>query len=834
MAFGQRVEGRGAADAKIVIVGEAPGKDEEEKGIPFVGASGRLLDEWLREAGIERRDCYVTNVVKYRPPQNNLKRLHEIGHSIEEGIPQLWQEIGEINPNVILALGNLSLKILTGKGSGFSGILKYRGSILPSVNLDCKVIPTIHPAAFLHAQSEEGAGAMKYQMRHVVRFDLIRLQEQSLFKKYSPPNRHLEIIRSPITLGRFLDQYKNDKVVSVDIETVYGIPVCIALAFNDWHAISVPLLDVMSWQNLEGISKLELAQIWRLLAEFFDRSDTLVIGQNFKFDHSKLQDVCGIQIKNVYCDVMMLAHTLHCEFEKSLAFLASLYTEEPYYKDEGREFDWKKDKVDRLLLYNAKDAAVTFEVYTKILEAARELVVPGFPNWVDDFFFGYVMRLHNFYKDMEEVGLCTDSERRKELIREYEVKIEESQADLNEIAGWEVNAASPAQVALLLYKQFKLAQRKGVDEDTLVALEANTAKDPSHRRAIELILRIRRLRKSKGTYFEAKPDYDGRMRTSIRICGTETGRTSNSILKAPLRPSKVGLAFQTMTKHGEIGAELRSYFKADPGYSFVEMDLSQAEARIVALLGNDDKTLKLFSDKVDLHKLTASWIFGVPPERVTTDLRFVGKTTRHAGNYDMGKRRLMQIVNTDAKKFKIGLSISEWRAGTILDKFHSFCPAIRQTFHTSIREALDKNDRTLVTPFGRYRKFFDRWGDDLFREAYAHIPQATVPDHLRHAGLRSLERFHADKVTPYFIGKKTPFAIEAHDAFLALVPNEYVSRYIQILNEEMCRPIDFANCTLARGLLVIPAEAKVGRNYKECKIKGCSDCDGMHDHRIAA
>jgi uracil-DNA glycosylase family 4 len=830
MGQGERVEGQGPSDAKIVIVGEAPGADEEESGVPFCGPSGRMLNDWLLEAGIRRSECYVTNVVKWRPPNNNLRKLSEIGHSIEEGIPQLWQEIGAINPNVILALGNLSLNVLTGKGNGFTGIMHYRGSVLPSLNLDSKVIPTIHPAAFLHSENAEGAGAMKYQMRHVVRFDLKRLKEQSLFKRYSPPERNLEIIKSPIALQRFLDLYADKHIVSVDIETVYGLPVCIALAFNEWHAASVPLLDILSWQNLEGIADHQLCQIWKILAELFGREDILVIGQNFKFDHGKLEDVCGIKIRNVYCDVMLLAHSLHCEFEKSQAFLASIYTEEPYYKDEGREFNWKKDKVDRLLLYNAKDAAVAFEIFLRLTEAARELVVPGFPNWLDDFFFGYVMKLHYLYKDLEEVGILADDNRRKELILEYEDKIKYAQLDLDDIVGHPVNVSSPKQVSELLYKEFKLPIRKGVDEDTLVALEANSCKLPSHKRALELIIHIRRLRKSKGTYFEAKPDYDGRMRTSVRICGTETGRSSNSILKQPLRPEKIGLAFQTMTKHGEIGAELRSYFIADPGYSFVEIDLSQAEARIVALLGRDEKTLKLFDDKVDIHRLTSTWIFGVAFEKVTPEFRFIGKTTRHAGNYDMGKKRLMQIVNTDAKKFGINISISEWQGGKILEKFHQFNPPIRQVFHKEIRDAIDKNDRVLVSPFGRYRKFFGRWGDELYREAYAHIPQSTVPDHLRQAGLRALPRFWADKVLPRFIGGKTPFVVEAHDAFVGLVPNDYVERYVQIMTEELNKPIDFANCTLSRGKLIIPSEAKVGRNYKECKVKGCRGCDGMHDY----
>jgi hypothetical protein len=72
--------------------------------------------------------------------------------------------------------------------------------------------------------------------------------------------------------------------------------------------------------------------------------------------------------------------------------------------------------------------------------------------------------------------------------------------------------------------------------------------------------------------------------------------------------------------------------------------------------------------------------------------------------------------------------------------------------------------------------------------------------------------------------------VEAHDAFVGLVPNDYVERYVQIMTEELNKPIDFANCTLSRGKLIIPSEAKVGRNYKECKVKGCRGCDGMHDY----
>src|ERR1035438_1673849 len=100
------VAGYGSSSAKLVIVGEAPGKHEVEQGYPFAGPTGNLLDQALACTPVTRNDCYLTNVVKIRPPNNDISKLKDIGHSIEEFIPQLWLELEQINPNCILALGN--------------------------------------------------------------------------------------------------------------------------------------------------------------------------------------------------------------------------------------------------------------------------------------------------------------------------------------------------------------------------------------------------------------------------------------------------------------------------------------------------------------------------------------------------------------------------------------------------------------------------------------------------------------------------------------------------------------------------------------------------------
>jgi DNA polymerase I-like protein with 3'-5' exonuclease and polymerase domains len=721
-----------------------------------------------------------------------------------------------------------------GKGTGTSGILTWRGSILKTQNLDKKAIPTLHPAALLRAmkeQSNDGSqGGLDPRYQYIWRMDLARAFEEATNPLFDIPNPHLEVVRDHVNLLRFFDRYRGQEIAAIDIEVIEAIPIGIGMAFNNWHGISVPLLDVMSWQNLEGISESELIRLWQILAQFLDgqlagHENVKIIGQNFKFDHNSLHNICKMRIKNVYADIMIMAHSLYPEFEKRLSFHTSLWTRHPFYKDDGKTFKiGGRENIIKFLQYNARDAVVTRELFDCFWEQAGQMTPEGFPNWRQEFMFDYAMKLHDFYRRMESVGLKTNLDRQKELIVQYLVKMRDLEMDLRATSGVDAdfNFNSHPQVHALLFKKpgeegalpcsMGLPKRDSADEDTLVALAGNSCKTSDQKRTLELILDWRRTRKAIGTYFVAKADYDGRMRTGYRICGTETGRSSTGIIKPPVRPIKCGLAFQTLTKHGEIGPEIRSEFDADEGYYFVETDMSQAEARLVALLGDDEKTLDLFARKVDIHTLTASWIFGVPPEQITPELRFIGKTTRHAGNYGMGKNRLMHIVNTDAKKFGINISISEWKAGKILSAFHKFAPNIQGVFHPAVEEALRNNNRVLVNPFGRVRQFFGTWGDSLFKEGYAHIPQSTVPDHLRRAGMRVEGRLHDAGIYPLMTNFDSIFAIEAHDAFIALIKEDQVDAYVKLMHEEIERPIDFSRCTIKRGQIVIPAESKIGRS----------------------
>ena len=486
------VGGYGASAAKLMIVAEAPGANEEREGIPLVGPVGHISDDCLREGGSSRNEVYITYVVKVRPPNDDLRRLKEIGHSIEEFIPQLWKEIDEINPNCILALGNTALYALT----GLKGIRNYRGSILPnSRSILPKVVASLHPAILFHSTSSEG-GISSWKELNYIKFDFKRAIEQSKFRDLRRPERTLHIAHNSLEVYRFLDRHQHLKEVSLDIETFKTYPMCIGLAFNNWEAISIPLFNIITAYNLDGIPLHDMAEIWKMVAEFLDDTKIKIIGQNIKFDERRCLQI-GLKFHDVWFDTMLGWKTLYPELPGALQFIASILTEEPYYKDEGKEYNPKFDKLDKLLLYNAKDAVVTFECFEKILAELKE-------TGLHDFFFNNVMPLHRLYSDIDEAGILADLDARKNLKTKYQTMDDIRHVELVELVGHEINPNSYPQVKKLLFGELKVPVRKDVGEDTLKSLINNVLKDQRRKRILTLIMEERKIRKTIGTYLNAK------------------------------------------------------------------------------------------------------------------------------------------------------------------------------------------------------------------------------------------------------------------------------------------------------------------------------------------
>jgi len=144
------VFGEGAASARMMLVGEQPGDKEDLEGKPFVGPAGRILDEGLQGAGIDRSRAYVTNAVKhFRFTQRGKRRLHEKPNAqqIRACRPWLESEIAVVKPHIIVLLGATAAQAVMGPAFRVS---KQRGEVLPSP-LGIPVLATVHPSAILRA-----------------------------------------------------------------------------------------------------------------------------------------------------------------------------------------------------------------------------------------------------------------------------------------------------------------------------------------------------------------------------------------------------------------------------------------------------------------------------------------------------------------------------------------------------------------------------------------------------------------------------------------------------------------------------------------------------------
>ncbi len=157
----QTVFGEGSEDAEIMLVGEQPGDREDREGEPFVGPAGRVLDEGLEAAGIDRRDAYVTNVVKhFKWTPRGKVRLHQKPNAAEQAACRPWleAEVRTVAPRVLVALGATAAKSLL--GSNFR-VTKDRGRFVESP-LAPHVLATVHPSSILRTDDgDERRAAMQ-------------------------------------------------------------------------------------------------------------------------------------------------------------------------------------------------------------------------------------------------------------------------------------------------------------------------------------------------------------------------------------------------------------------------------------------------------------------------------------------------------------------------------------------------------------------------------------------------------------------------------------------------------------------------------------------------
>ena len=772
------VGSEGDPRSPICVVAEAPGTQEVKLRRHLSGPSGDLLFECMRVVGIPRSECYITSLIKEQPYRNDMRqfislktKIPNISVKAQLYIEQLKREIEKTECNVIVALGTNALYVLTGERS----ITKWRGSVL-----ECTLVPGKKVIGCIHPSS-----AMRnYLYRHYITHDMRRIKEESEFPEIREPARNYIIAPSYTDTMIYLEKCLEADMVAFDIEVSNMEMSCISFAVDSTSVISIPFSE----GGKEYFSIIQEMEVMKKITEVLENPDIIKLGQNVIFDSTFLFRKYGIRTRPCH-DTMVGQAILLPEFPKGLDFITSIYTKERYYKDEGKHRIKTGRGSDRTFwLYNAKDSIVLMEAFPSIYKDLEK------QNNIDT--YTRQVGLIEVLVYCSEHGIRMDVEGLKSEGKIVEKEIDSLYKELTDLCGFQINFNSPKQLkdyfyitkGLKPYKDRK-THKISTNEEALKRIARKGHKEAS------ILLKLRGLNKLKSTYLDVKLDDDNRLRCSYNPVGTRSGRLSSG-----------KTIFGTGTNLQNQPPIMKRFMLADKGYVLYNVDLSQAENRIVAYLGPDETMINAFEGGRDIHSQTAGLIFNKPMEQISRDAgscdigsgeyseRFWGKKANHGLNYDLSY-----------KSFALIYEIPEKEAKFIVDRYHTAYPGVRK-FQAAIRNQLEK-DRTLTNCFGRQRLFMDRWADPMFKEAYSFLPQSTVADKINEQGM-----IYLYNNTRHF--SKVEILNQVHDSIVFQIPIDagwdYHFNALMYLKQSLEEPIKYNGLKFS-----IPMDCEMGLNMKD-------------------
>lgn len=632
-----RVKGEGPIPTRIMLVGEYPGIDDERTGQPFQGASGQELNRMLHEAGIMRSECYTTTVLKNRPPQGQLgawvpqkKKYVTAAHSllnglyvsseVHDGYRELLAEIEMVNPNLIVAFGNLALWALTGHWS----VAKWRGSLL-SVKDGPKVIPTYTPSNILR----------QWDLRAVVLNDLRRAKRHMLSRTYdNRPTWNFQVRPSyEQTQGVIASLLDQANVVAeplwldFDIETRGGHIDCIGFSWSRSEAICIPL---MARGKPEGYwSEDEESQIVFALFKLLTHPSVQVRWQNGLYDVQYVYRHWHF-IPRGGQDTMISQHSLFAALPKGLAFIASMYCDHyVYWKDEGKIASDVPE--EQRWIYNLQDCVYTREAGEVLVQAAQSMSLAEVDSYQQRMFWPVLKAMLR--------GVRVRPEIKAQMALDIQEELSHREAFLYNILGHTINPASPKQMQALFYEdllQPPILKRTMVDGRVKMAptcddeaLQKIAAREPLLKPLTNCIADIRTLNKFLGDFVMMPLDEDGRMRCSFNIAGDAGGKSApySYRLSSSKNPFGSGGNLQTIPSEkskssGKAAARgsmdftlpnIRSMYGPDPGFTFFDMDLDRADLQVVVWESDDPMLKAALRMGADIHLLNTYGIDNVEP-----------------------------------------------------------------------------------------------------------------------------------------------------------------------------------------------------------------------------
>jgi len=485
-----------------------------------------------------------------------------------------------------------------------------------------------------------------------------------------PPQEegNYETILTREALSEIAERIAGRELLSIDLETTSRDPmraaiVGIALATEAGSAAYVPVAH----DALGAPKQLPLEEVLDALRGAIEGETPALIGQNLKYDLLILRRY-GLEPRGVAFDAMIASHLARPEQRQhNLELIARDvlgYQVQTYEQVAGKEGAFAAVPIEAATRYAAEDADIVFRLREPLLAAVERVGATKLFREVE-------MPLLSVLVRMEERGILVDPAELERQGVELRKQLEIAAADLSEMAGEPFNPGSPKQVAHILFEVLKLPVLDRTKTGPSTSARVLTELAASHPFPGKL-MEYRELQKLLNTYIDRLPeaihDTTGRIHTSFHQTATSTGRLSSS------DPNLQNIPVRT-----EIGEKIRTAFVAPKGMLLIAADYSQIELRLLAHFSEDETLIDAFSKGQDLHRITASKMFGVPEASVDSRLRAAAKRINFGIVYGISPFGLSR---------QLGVPRDEARA--YIDRFYRTYPKVKSYMEAAVETATER------------------------------------------------------------------------------------------------------------------------------------------------
>ncbi len=445
-------------------------------------------------------------------------------------------------------------------------------------------------------------------------------------------------------LNKLIIDLNKKKIISVDTETSSLDPqVAELIGISLSYAENISFYIPVGHKNINGLNK---DFVVKKLKPILEDPSIKKVGQNIKYDFIILKKY-GVELNSVE-DTMLLSYTLDAGNNRhNMDTLSELHLNHKTisYKDlvgsGKKQLKFSEVDIDKATEYAAEDADVTLRLYEILSERVSE-------EKLSQIYEAFEKPMIKILSKLETYGIKVDDNYLKELSKKFEKRLEKIEKEIFKISGKEFNIGSPKQLGEIIYNELKIAKLKKTKKGSL-ATSAKILEDLAltGQKFPNLILEWRQVSKLKSTYTDALQDHINkdtkRVHTSFLLAATNTGRLASS------DPNLQNIPIKTSD-----GKEIRKAFIAEKNNVLISADYNQIEMRILADMADVKELKKAFKQNQDIHKLTASQVFGVPINKISEDQRRKAKAINFGIIYGItqyGLAKQISVTNEEAQEF---------------------------------------------------------------------------------------------------------------------------------------------------------------------------------------